>query len=122
MKKYYLEVEVRYTLYTLIHEEENEYDKDHENVKVHSDLFDTEKECIDYGNQIITNNLWMEQYPGDVGSRLERRYGYPLVFNTLKNGTQIILAVRSLEITESQGIEDLLRKFDLTGRITKKIV
>lgn len=99
---YYLKIDIRYSVTTLI--EDNEYDRNYYNKIIYSDSFETEKECIEYGNKLIENNLWMEQYPGTTGCRLTKRFGRPLVAFLLKNGTQIFISVETLNNLDFQNL------------------
>ncbi len=120
MIKYYLEVEIRYCYPEWINEDEGDYETKHENEKFHSHVFDEEKDCIDFGNKIIEDNRWMEQYPGYQNLKLERRFGYPLVAPSLKNRAQIFIGVRPLNVLSAGAIEEGLRKFNI-DKITKKL-
>jgi hypothetical protein len=114
--KYYLQVEFRYTINTV----DEDQDDQHENKIINSDLFDSEKDCINYGNELIKNNLWIEQYPGSIGRRLERRYGRPLIMVSLKNGTQIFISVNKLNILDFFDLNVELKKFNIS-KITKEL-
>ncbi len=115
MKKYYFKIEIRYDI-PATEDTESIY----QTKTFTSDLFDNEKDCIDYGNKVIESNLWIEQYQGHVGQRLQRRYGYPLVAPRLKNGAQVFLSVLSLDILSFEDLCDELRKFNVP-KITTKI-
>jgi len=110
MEKYYLQVEIRYLIEYL--NEENEVVQIPKSTFLHSELFKTEKECIIFGNKLIVDNIWMEQYPGCVGARLERKYGNPLVMFSLKNGTQIFISVKELTSFKYIDINNILREFN----------
>jgi len=117
MKRFYLEIDIRYSHPEIVGEDECEK---YTTEKFHSHVFDEEKDCIYFGNKIISDNRWMEQYPGYIGLKLERRYGRPLVAPSLKNGVQIFISVKSLDILSAGGIEERLRKFNI-DKITKKL-
>jgi len=119
MKKYYLQIEIRYTI-PKDNAEGNEYQQLHFTKKIHSDLFNTEIECVIYGNKIIEANRWMEQYPGYKGLLLKRNYGYPLVAPSLKNGAQIFISVLTLNVNDYDTINEELQKFNI-GKITEKL-
>lgn len=108
-KKYYLKIEIRYRIL-----EEDDYK--YLTHIMQSDLFDEEKDCIDYGNKIINHNLWIERNTnlGNIDRRLERRYGYPLVVFRLKNRAEIFISVQELNIKEFEEINEELKKFDLS--------
>lgn len=108
--KYYLSIEIRYSYWEKAGDEE---EQKHPSKFMHSDLFDNEDACIKYGNSIIEANKWMEQYPGHVGKRLERRFGYPLVAPSLKNGAQIFISVLSLRICGADEMSAELQKFNI---------
>lgn len=119
MIKHYLEIEIRYSI-PRDEAEGNEYQQTCFSKMIHSDLFYTEIECAIYGNKIIEANRWMEQYPGHKGLILKRNYGYPLVAPTLKNGAQIFISVKSLEINDLITISTELQKFNI-DKITTKL-
>jgi len=119
MKKFYLQIEVRYSI-PRDEAEGNEYQQTCFSKMIHSDTFFTEIECVIYGNKIIEANRWMEQYPGHKGLLLKRNYGYPLVAPTLKNGAQIFISVKSLEVTDLGTISAELQKFNI-DKITEKL-
>ena len=105
--KYYLTIDIRYDTYN------KELDETSHNTDIlHSNLFDTEKECIDFGNKLIKDNLWMEQYPGLKGQKLERRFGHPLVRYTLKNRTDIFISVKNLNILNFGELNTKLNQFN----------
>lgn len=119
MKKYYLKIEIRYSFKEYFDTED--YETKHISKTINSGLFNTEKECIDYGNEIIKENLWIEQYPGYIGNRLDRKFGRPFIAPHLKNGAHIFISVESLNIVDFEGINTELRKFSIE-KITSKIV
>lgn len=107
--KYYLSIEIRYS-YTAFAGEEDEA-REHENKYIASDLFDTFEACMEYGNKIIEANNWTEQYPGYVGGRLKKQFN--LVAPSLKNGAQIFIKVKTLNINDAQEINAELQKFNI---------
>lgn len=106
--KYYIEIELRYDTYTIDEDGDIESSRYH-NPKKTSELFDSEKEAIDFGNSLIKQNLWVEQYPGYVGERLNRKFGSPLVMFGLKNNSKIFIAVRKVEESAEQELNDFLQ-------------
>lgn len=106
--KYQLKIEIRYSEEVTI---EGEKERTCKKKIFHSGTFDTQENCIDYGNSIILDNLWMEQYPGYVGARLNNRFGYPLVRFGLKDRTEIFISVRKLGIMDTEEINKELRAF-----------
>jgi hypothetical protein len=114
--KYYLQIEFRYTIRAIDEESEDQ----RKTKKINSDLFDLEKDCLNYGNKIIENNLWIEQYPGLVGDRLNTRFGSPLIAPQLKNGTQIFISVLKLNVLDFDGLNAELSKFNVS-KITKEL-
>jgi len=111
--KYYLKIEIRYS----IPEDENLPEDTHQQIYfnkfINSDLFNTEEECINYGNNLIIDNRWIEQYPGYKGLELKRKLGYPLVAPSLKNGAKIFISVRSLKIFNYIDMNLELQKFNI---------
>lgn len=120
MKKYYLKIEIRYNYREVIGDDEDDYEVRGEKEIIHSDLYDDEKDCIALGNKLISENRWIEQYPGYQNLKLERRFGYPLVAPSLKNGAQIFIGVYSLNVSEFDKMNETLRKFNIKG-IHKKL-
>lgn len=114
MTKYYLQIEIRYDTLKPSDVPEDDFVSTYHNKFIHSDLFETQKEAIDFGNKIIEDNKWIEQYPGYVGDRLNNRFGRPLVAPSLKNGAQIFISIQPLNILSFDSINEELRKFDTT--------
>ena len=57
MKQYYLKIEIRYNTKIIVDGfEEIEYNSK----KITSNLFENEKECIDYGNKLINKSKQMD--------------------------------------------------------------
>lgn len=107
MNKYYLEIEFRYNVYT---GEEKEY----KSKKMHSDIYTDIDECIKVGNDLIKQNKdWIIQYPGCVGANLNKRFGTPLERLSLKNGAQIFIAVRKLDILDFDSLNAEILKFNI---------
>ena len=119
-KKYYLRIEFRYSIPRDETLEEDQYQNTYFTKKISSHLFETEDECIEYGNKIIQENRWMEQYPGHIGRRLTSKYGIPLVAPNLKNGVSIFISVDSLNILDFDTINSELKKFNIE-KIEKEI-
>lgn len=111
IKKYYLQIEIRYSIPIDKSLDEDIYQRTYFNKFIHSNLFDTEKECIDYGNKLISNNRWMEQYPGYKG--LEMSQKFKLVAPSLKNGAQIFIKLEKLEIYNFEDMNLELQKFNI---------
>ena len=120
IKRYYLQIEITYSTPKNEDLDENAYQQSYFTRFINSDLFNTEEECIDYGNKIIDLNRWIEQYPGYKGLKLERRFGYPLVAPSLKNGAQIFISVKSLKVFNFEDINLELKKFNIS-KIKEKI-
>lgn len=118
-KKYYLRIEIRYTYYIKTDVPE-ELDPNYTSKYMNSDTFDTEQECINLGNNLISSNSWAEQYPGMIGNRLKRRLGRPIVVLSLKNGAEIFITVESLNVMDYEELNSELIKFNI-NRITSKI-
>jgi hypothetical protein len=108
--KYYLQIEFRYTIRAIDEESEDQYITK----KINSDLFDYQVDCVDYGNKLIEANLWIEQYPGHIGRRLDNRFGSPLVAPSLKNGAQIFISVLKLNVLDFEGLNIELQKFNVS--------
>jgi len=106
--KFYIQLELRYDIYTT--DEDGDTESTYCNVKSTSELFDTEKDAINFGNSLIAQNLWMEQYAGHVGQRLVRRWGSPLVVFSLKNGARIFLSVEKVDESSNQELNDILQR------------
>lgn len=118
-KKYYLQIEIRYSILEVL--VEDVYERNYYTKIIHSHLFDSEETCIEYGNDVISKNRWIEQYPGYKDLKLERKYGYPLVAPNLKNGAQIFISIKTLNIFDSfYDINEELQKFNVK-KINKKI-
>jgi len=116
MKKYYLSIEIRYSI-----PEDEEYEGYQQtcfNHFIHSEIFENKKDCIDYGNSIIKENLWMEQFPGHIGDRLNDKFS--LVAPSLKNGARIFIKVNTMNVLDFDHINIELKKFD-KKRILSKI-
>lgn len=118
--KYFLSVEFRYSFKTLIDDDPDEYETQYKTKIIHSDLFDTEKECTIFGNRLIGLNLWAEQYPGLIGQRLNNHFGLPLVMLSLKNGSTIFIKVNKLKILTFEDLNTELLKFNIS-KIEKEL-
>ena len=116
--KYYIQIEIRYSIPRDNNLDENEYQQTGFKKFIHSELFDTLEECISYGNKIIRDNCWVEQYPGYQGLHLSKRF--PLVAPSLKNGAQIYMKPEKLEIHDFDELNSELQKFNIP-QITKKL-
>lgn len=116
-KKFYLQVECRYSI---PRNPELEFQQTCFSKFMHSGLFDTENECITLGNSIIEKNKWLEQHPGNVGQRLKRVIGYPLTIFNLKNNADIFISVKSLDVVDPNEMDKELQKFNVQF-IDKKI-
>ena len=95
MQSYFVKIEARFTVVRELTDDDGELISERECIiKVfYSKKFDSQKDAIDFGNKFITDNLWLEQYPGYVGQRLNNRFGTPLVGYILKNGAQVFISV-----------------------------
>ena len=113
MKKYYLQVEIRYSIPRDESLDEDDYHQTCFSKFINSDSFNSEKECIAYGNKLIEDNRWMEQYPGYKGLKLTRRYGFPLQAPHLRNGAMIFISVLPLNIHNFDDMNTELRKFNI---------
>lgn len=69
-------------------------------------------ECINYGNETISQNKWTEQFPSYKGERLVKLHGYPLARFSLKNRTNISISVKSINILTPEMINSELDKFN----------
>ena len=112
-KKYFLQIEIRYSIPENEDLPEDAYQQIYFKKYIHSNLFDTEKDCIKYGNEIIQENRWIEQFPGYKGLKLGRRFGDPLVGCRLKNGAQIFIQVKSILIHSFTKANTELQKFNI---------
>ena len=118
-KKYYLQIEIRYSVSEEL--DEDVYERNYFTKFIHSPLFDNEEACIEHGNEVVSQNRWIEQYPGYKDLKLKRIYGLPLLAPRLKNGAQIFISVQTLNISISlNDINEELQKFNLKI-IDKKI-
>lgn len=118
MDKFYLKVEIRYTEQVPSHYDGEElFTPEYRTEMMHSDTFDTEKECIDYGNAIIARNAWMRQNKGSMDSWLKRRLGHPLCLFAVTPGNKrisradIFISVKQIKVTGAAAIEVALQKF-----------
>lgn len=110
MNKYYLEIEFRYTYYV---GEGEDREREYETKKIHSDIYDNIDDCIKLGNDLIKQNNWMIQFPGCVGANLNKKYGMPLEVIRLKNGAEIYISVRKLNVLDFDSLNDEINKFNL---------
>lgn len=117
IKKYYLQIEIRYSIPRDESLSEDIYQQTCFNKFIHSDLFDTEKECIDYGNSLISKNRWIEQYPGYKGLKMDQRF--KLIAPSLKNGAKIFIKPEKLEIYNFEDMNLELQKFNINKILTK---
>lgn len=118
MEKYYLKIEARYSY--VQNDEVTGETNIYKNEFAHSHLFDDEEGCIALGNKLIKANKWMEQFPSYKNTRLDRKFGRPLVLLPLKNRAQIFISVEKLSIGNFLELDAVLGKFDIF-KITKKL-
>lgn len=106
--KYFLTFDLRYDVRTI--DEDGDIDKDYKNEIYSSKLFDTKQEAWDFGNTVIKNNLWMEQYPGYQNVRFNKDiYSRSLVSFSLRNGANIYIKVNEVQEHSENEISDFLQ-------------
>lgn len=106
--KYYTKLELRYTTHGEIDENGDE-DTNYYNHILTSKLFETEKEAINFGNELIEKNKWIEQYPGRTNQILKRSYGFPLVVYPLKNSAEVYISVHKIDESSMEEMNELLQ-------------
>lgn len=113
MKTYYLKIEARYSVKTEEIDEDGEVTfETHCKTKIyHSKEFSTLADAVDFGNQFIDKNKWLEQYSGYIGQRLKTGFGRPLVGFGLKNGAQVFISIETHDTPED--FEDVLQFLDV---------